>query len=396
MFCTFAVENHPGRRRTRSKFSSEARDKVRRVRERKACLRCRVLKVPCSGEDPCQRCMDLATRASRVASSSALTWSLCVRTSFRDVNLFSRVCDESAVSAGLAALASHTLKLAFDVSWNYDELVQAAITWFRDDNEPSKSMVGTLSSNEFKMLTANHLDASLVSDVCSLLYATSKAHVNTTMNTDGSPLNVASLSEVAYFCGNRVINRLDDLLSSRPLANATKETLQAKLLVVVAVILALGYATPVSDSPSFSDILDGQAGSPTSTLWDAMRQHICEMLAHYLIVIASKLHFRFQHNFQKSLITSALNQWGKKARFTWVEYDWTDWFNQDEPKIQMTCSRERWTPAYQTAMERMMRPHLTSQIQASATRLGVAVEASFGRMPPRQRVEEDLNPTHPG
>jgi hypothetical protein len=266
--------------------------------------------------------MDLAARASQASNTSALRWSYCIRTKFRDVNIYQRgnhsrsesihrslvwvliwfpVYDEGVVSAEIARLAGQTPKMAFEITWDLENLVQTALGWVQEENsEPSKSMVGTLSSNELGALTAAHLDGSLASNVRLLLYVTSQAHVKR-----DSPADVASLGEVAYFCGSNVLSRLNDLLSSRSLASAAKEALQARLLLIVSIILALGYTTQMIESPLFRDESDNQHQPTVGTLWEVMRVHVCEMLAHYLVVLASRLQFRFHQDFQKSLITLA-------------------------------------------------------------------------------------------
>ncbi|KAK1753671.1 hypothetical protein QBC47DRAFT_415437 [Echria macrotheca] len=321
--CVFRAAGHRRRRKpARSRFSDDGRRKVGEVRNRRACLRCKALKISCSGGDPCTTCVSLTKRTVQAAHSSALTWSYCIRTSFEDVNIFRTAFDQNSVSAGLAQLTQHKPVLSFDVEWSCDHLVKTAVDWLLDTAPPCRSMVGTLSSPEFQKLSAKQIDSSLVEDSSLLLYAASQAHVKRMQGDDGgaSELGYQTLTESAYYTGQRVVDRLDKTLLPQNLAKASKEALQMMLLTIVAIILAVGYVDPLSASPEFPDQLTTTTCSGSRpTLWEVMQHHICEMLSHHLIIIASKLRVRFGDGFQRKLITSALSRWDKAGRFTWVE-----------------------------------------------------------------------------
>ncbi len=231
--------------------------------------------------------------------------------------------NQGAVSAGLARLSHRDVLLSFDIDWSCDNLMQTAVDWLLGIQPPSKSMVGTFSSNEFQALAANHIDRSLVENTCLLLYATTQAHIKKLGAAENGELEAGpcTLSEAAYLSGQKVVDSLDRALSPLSLAGMSKEALQATFLVIVAVTLSVGYTAKLSDSPPLPDA--GLTSRPTTplTLWEAMRHHICEMLSHHMILIASRLQFKFQHEFQKTLITSALNKWDKEGRFTWVEFE---------------------------------------------------------------------------
>ena len=200
--------------------------------------------------------------------------------------------------------------------------MQTAVDWLLGIQPPSKSMVGTFSSNEFQVLAANHVDRFLVENTCLLLYATTQAHIQRLEAAENGVLEAGpcTLSETAYLSGQKVIDSLDKMLSPLSLAGMSKEALQVTFLVIVAITLSVGYTTQLSESPLPDEALTPRLTTPMP-LWEAMRHHICEMLSHHMILIASKLQFKFQHEFQKTLITSALNKWDKQGRFTWVEFE---------------------------------------------------------------------------
>ncbi|PSN64086.1 hypothetical protein BS50DRAFT_576705 [Corynespora cassiicola Philippines] len=85
VFMCFSISGEQVRPPKRSKFSKKRKAEVMEVRKQGACLRCRILKRTCSGNNPCDNCIAVinATHGSRV-----LQWTKCVRYTLEDVNLF--------------------------------------------------------------------------------------------------------------------------------------------------------------------------------------------------------------------------------------------------------------------------------------------------------------------
>ncbi|PCH00673.1 Hypothetical protein PENO1_047070 [Penicillium occitanis (nom. inval.)] len=68
----FGSSPKPQKPKVRSRFSADRRKEVQEVRKRGACIRCRMLKKPCSGDSPCQTCASV---------ESARLWKQpCIRT----------------------------------------------------------------------------------------------------------------------------------------------------------------------------------------------------------------------------------------------------------------------------------------------------------------------------
>lgn len=72
----YGVLQRPFKKQTRGKFSDERRKEVQGMRKLGACIRCRMLKKPCSGEDPCGTC--------RTVASARLWKNQCIRTRIPD------------------------------------------------------------------------------------------------------------------------------------------------------------------------------------------------------------------------------------------------------------------------------------------------------------------------
>lgn len=86
----FSVNHKSVKPKVRGRFSDIRRKEVQEVRKRGACIRCRMLKKPCSGDNPCNTCQNV---------ESARLWKQpCIRT---------RIADEfNLYSAGLHAVLS--------------------------------------------------------------------------------------------------------------------------------------------------------------------------------------------------------------------------------------------------------------------------------------------------
>jgi hypothetical protein len=93
----FSMNQKPPKPKVRGRFSDSRRKEVQEVRKRGACIRCRMLKKPCSGENPCNTCKNV---------ESARLWKQpCIRT---------RIAEEfDLYSAGLhSVLAYHATNQA--------------------------------------------------------------------------------------------------------------------------------------------------------------------------------------------------------------------------------------------------------------------------------------------
>jgi hypothetical protein len=78
----FSMSPKPNKPKVRGRFSDSRRKEVQEVRKRGACIRCRMLKKPCSGDSPCSTCQNV---------ESARLWKQpCIRTRIaEEFNLYS-------------------------------------------------------------------------------------------------------------------------------------------------------------------------------------------------------------------------------------------------------------------------------------------------------------------
>ncbi|KAK3341614.1 hypothetical protein B0T25DRAFT_347532 [Lasiosphaeria hispida] len=84
-----ANPSKPSQARARKRFGQTRRKEIRGVRERGACLRCRLLRIPCSQTEPCTACLKLASMPDFRMEKKTLFYIDCIRVSIKDMNFFS-------------------------------------------------------------------------------------------------------------------------------------------------------------------------------------------------------------------------------------------------------------------------------------------------------------------
>jgi hypothetical protein len=99
------------------------------------------------------------------------------------------------------------------------------------------------------------------------------------------------------------------VVAPKSLGTASKPALQSIFLTLFSLIQSVGYfSSPASrhhesissNSSYHADLTDGSM-TPDPP-WEAMRAHVCEMLAHHLILIGSRLGVYLDHGRQKNLL----------------------------------------------------------------------------------------------
>ncbi|KAK3389919.1 hypothetical protein B0H63DRAFT_556995 [Podospora didyma] len=296
----------PGKKRT--KFTPHRQQEVAAVRRRGACLRCRLLKITCSGDDPCKTCLDLA---SKKQENKVLSFTFCVRTKFGDVDIFAQGIEQTDTTAQKAALLdARNTALEFAFNWSIPDLVGIVSNWFEHPADVSLSLAGTFSSRQMSDLLRPHLDDQITSQHRMLVYASTLAYVHSDYGLREAwegQLGQSDLHQVAYVAGHNLIRELDRILSPTWIAKASKETVEALFLLTFGTMLAIGYSQPMSIG---QDI-------PPSTLWIAMQGHLSQMLAHYLVFLGAKLGICFNTETEKQITSSPETKWKRRGRFTW-------------------------------------------------------------------------------
>ncbi|KAK4129838.1 hypothetical protein N657DRAFT_640503 [Parathielavia appendiculata] len=355
-FRTFGPERP---RRSGSNFTSQGRGKVLGVRRQGACLRCRILKIQCSLDNPCQPCLQSAVRGFE---RKVLSFGYCVRTRFADVNIFESSSREAAATATMQieplmrAMGDLLSRIAtpanFSLTSNPAAFNKTMLSWLTDPDFqlPNGSIVGLCCSSllglqfqeEEESTTGNSSStegAGLMSGFRRFLLATSLVHAGWRDNSNNSnnsskTLPTRDLCAAGQTSGYRLLKHLDRVLTPQFLAGCGRQSCQVLFLLVLGAVLGVGC----SASPAFLEDRHHYHQSPTfplsasaaemmlspefqrsPTLWLAMKEHLCQMLAHHLIFLGSMLGIRMETGLEQRIIDNAAAMWNKAEEFVWAD-----------------------------------------------------------------------------
>ncbi|KJR80286.1 uncharacterized protein SPSK_05097 [Sporothrix schenckii 1099-18] len=342
--------SRPPSTRRRSKLSSQERAKILEVRRQRACLRCKMLKIQCSRENPCKPCLSSAVRGYE---RKVLSFCYCVRTRFVDVDIFQRseagpppeiptsirtLMDQverpTLPPAVAESFSSASTAPASASAATHDLFEDTLLRWLTSpDHAPpdgTSSIVALLYDvvgHEDSLRAA--VDDRLPADFQTFLFTTSLAHSGwrgggdnngsaTATGTSTRTVSHRDLCIAGHVCGSRIVRRLDRVLTPQFLAKCDRTTHRALLLLVVGVILGVSYSTRLTTSPSFPHDLLGAEMRHSPTLWLAMKEHLAQMLAHHLIFLGSMLGIKLDTAAEKTIIDTAVDRWHKPERSLWA------------------------------------------------------------------------------
>ncbi|KAN0089708.1 hypothetical protein V8E51_019968 [Hyaloscypha variabilis] len=321
--------------RRRAKFDPQRREKVKGVRRRGACLRCRILKIPCSRDDPCATCMSLARAASSALERKVLRWSDCIRTSLTDVSIFTQDLPPRERQPGImiqqTVLRSTPVRLGFEdrVTWEIGPFTEECARWISDPGLSNTSQVGAMSLPQFQTLIKASMGEAASNDFQSMIYTISLAHIRTTTGVKHK-YTALELRRIGSLAGERLLSFLETRLTAQSLTSLSRNELQVLFLMIVGTILAIGYAQPVTESPPFPPMESDESGlEAPQTLYTAMQHHLCRMLAHYTIYLGSKLRLPIDSDKEKLILEFAHSLWKKEGEYLWRTSGEDPWLNKD-------------------------------------------------------------------
>jgi hypothetical protein len=215
------------------------------------------------------------------------------------------------------------------------------LAWLTDPHFhlPNGSIVGLCCSSllglEFQEegpSTSSSNTEGLLPEFRLFLLATSLAHAgwrdthtNTSSNPSSSkPLQTGDLCAAGQISGYRLLKRLDRILTPQFLSRCGRESCQVLFLLVLGAVLGVGYsASPLADhqSPAFpaAETMLSPEFQRSPTLWLAMKEHLCQMLAHHLIFVGSMLGIRMETGLEQRIIDTAVKRWNKAEEFVWAD-----------------------------------------------------------------------------
>jgi hypothetical protein len=227
----------------------------------------------------------------------------------------------------------------FEKECNCAELFDLTSAWLLSGNTwtfchawPSSgqplSLVGTLSSDAFESSSIHFMpnEKTFIGLIRLFTWTASRLYIEGRYLESIGASELADIEEEAYGLGSAILEQLDRVLSADNLNKSPRSVLQIIFLSILSFLLGTGYirelkglrsstlfnATQISNKPSMAS--KSPFGSPES-LWILMSKHVCEMLAHYLIIIGCKLGVPFRCEAQERMIVQAAIQWARSGAF---------------------------------------------------------------------------------
>jgi hypothetical protein len=280
-----------------------------------------------------------------------------VRTRFVDVNIFDSPWQQlvgaepgtttnmqiDTLMQRMSALLSRIATPAhFSFTSNPAAFNNALIAWLTDPHfhlPHGSSIVGLCCSSllglQFPQQPeegGDDNDNGLLADFRRFVLATSLAHAGW-RDCDGSRvLTTRELCAAGQVSGARLLRRLDRVLTPQFLARCGRESCQVLFLLVLGAVLGVGYSSSHLLSPEFPSSSSGEDStsmhqtlliSPefqrSPTLWLAMKEHLCQMLAHHLVFVGSMLGIRMDTALEQRIIDNAVRRWDKAEQFVWAD-----------------------------------------------------------------------------
>lgn len=227
--------------------------------------------------------------------------------------------DVLKVQANIRALETLAAGLHRDGQTDLETQCNKILKWLleNENQDQNTSIVSFLGSDAFYDAARESVDAELLRDFRRLILSTSLLH--TSWGSLCPPeLSKESLHEISHTSGSALLQRLERLLSPQQIADCSMNSTRVIFLVLVGTILAVSYSSQSTTSPNFPSELLTPEFRESPTLWVAMKEHLCHMLAHYLIFLASALGHKLTTDQEKFLVENAIHRWSKSEAFLWA------------------------------------------------------------------------------
>ncbi|KAI1734690.1 hypothetical protein F4680DRAFT_437557 [Xylaria scruposa] len=277
----------------------------------KSCFTCRALNLSCTsidpGETPCQNCLC-------AGNSSILRSRLCMRaTPFEDISIFLYCLPKAEVPRN--DLDLNEISLDFDVIWTLPSIMSDVAEFLRPARQASTnptSKVGMLCSLNFLGLIHKHIPHKAAWLFRSMLYGMSfsYAHPNHAMHTGG--LSAPALQLLGAQAGHHILQYLDNELNPQQLSTFSIEKRQVLFLLVFGAILAIRYARKTDLSQELPT-----TRPMSEELWEMMRGHLCEMLAHHLVLLGTSVGVPLSKDEEERVLRLPAITWNRQGTHVW-------------------------------------------------------------------------------
>jgi hypothetical protein len=169
-----------------------------------------------------------------------------------------------------------SLDFASHVVWDLTALVNDIVDWLNNSEAAKTSKAGTLSSPQFFDLVQPVVEDDMRMNFQRMIYGISLAYTQLT-GADREHLHIRDLLQTGSIAGHSLLKALDEKLKPQSLKRCSRDGLQALFLLVFGTILAVGY-TQCRELPQ-----------EWQCQFKPMQDHLCQILAHYVVYLASQL-----------------------------------------------------------------------------------------------------------
>lgn len=192
----------------------------------------------------------------------------------------------------------------------------------KQGKSPERSIVGALiCSDQFRQLVQNDsfLGGELLEKFRVMIYSSTLAYVYDSGSREiyDSDLTMRDLHRITYAMGSDLLLFLDNALLPHQLSKLSQEQLSGLFVVIFGIALAVAYSTAVYDSPTFHAGVE-TGGETPRTLWQALQQHLSQMLAHHLLILGARLGLVLRGDSEKEIISSLMSAIIYRGNFIWV------------------------------------------------------------------------------
>ncbi|KAH8732539.1 hypothetical protein GQ44DRAFT_755041 [Phaeosphaeriaceae sp. PMI808] len=200
-------------------------------------------------------------------------------------------------------LAKVSLEFESKVTWGLEALVSNIVDWLNNPTVSETSKVGTLSSPQFLGLIKPLVGENMMTKFQYMIYAISLAYTQNSRHL----LSSLELHQIGATAGHNFLRVLDERLKPQSLKEYSVDHLRALFLMIFGTTLAVSYAEPVPEGPSIE----------RQTRFRPMQNHLCQILAHYMIYLGSQLNRPITDDADQFILEEAPTRWYKEGAFLW-------------------------------------------------------------------------------
>ncbi|RSM15110.1 hypothetical protein CDV31_005191 [Fusarium ambrosium] len=229
--------------------------------------------------------------------ASILSYRLCMRdVPLEEISIFlpgfSNASGHSSFWDGQPNLNLDNISLEFEVTWTFSSIIADVEAFLASRPIRLTSLVGTLCSRGFLQLLQDDITPTVAHRFQTMLYSASFSYGHDHQSMYEEDMPMATLQQLGNRAGHDFLRFLDKSLNALQLATATLDKLRALFLLLFGTILAIGYTKNHNGGQNLA------VDATNQPLWYSMQEHLCEVLAHHLVLVGKRINVAFGRHAQ--------------------------------------------------------------------------------------------------